>query len=327
MRLQSFFYELQQLLGVSANTTSHNEKIISAVGGGLGIAGIMWVMHFLVQAQLLTMQSSIMIIASMGASAVLLFAVPHGALSQPWAVIGGHLISAVLAITSVKYLGHGPWVAAFAVGGSIGVMYYLRCIHPPGGATALTVVVGGADIDALGYQFLWLPLGINILVIMAIAIIFNGFFNWRRYPVHLAHKLKRAVGAPSNEREHELTQEDFAAAMQELDSYVDITPDGLTDLLELAKKHAEKNITHPQSIIAGRIYSNGKLGRLWSIRQVVDASPQNTHASKDRVIYKVLAGDGGYETHMCLRSEFHKWARFEVEKHNQQWVKVEEQKA
>ncbi|MEI8648548.1 HPP family protein [Paraglaciecola sp. Hal342] len=147
------------------------------MGGGLGIAGIMWVMHFLVQAQLLTMQSSIMIIASMGASAVLLFAVPHGALSQPWAVIGGHLISAVLAITSVKYLGHGPWVAAFAVGGSIGVMYYLRCIHPPGGATALTVVVGGADIDALGYQFLWLPLGINILVIMAIAIIFNGFLT------------------------------------------------------------------------------------------------------------------------------------------------------
>ena len=63
MRLQSFFYELQQLLGVSANTTSHNEKIISAVGGGLGIAGIMWVMHFLVQAQLLTMQSSIMTVS------------------------------------------------------------------------------------------------------------------------------------------------------------------------------------------------------------------------------------------------------------------------
>ncbi|WP_232283220.1 HPP family protein [Paraglaciecola sp. T6c] len=281
-------------------------------------------MHFVVQAQLLTMHSSIMIIASMGASAVLLFAVPHGALSQPWAVIGGHLISAVLAITSVKFLGHGSWVAAFAVGGAIGAMYYLRCIHPPGGATALTIVVGGADINALGYDFLWLPLGLNLIVIMLITLAFNGLFDWRRYPVHLSHKLKRGASTPSAEREHELTQEDFAAAMQELDSYVDITPDGLTDLLELAKKHAEKNTTHPSRIIAGRIYSNGKLGRLWSIRQVVDAAPANTHASKDKVIYKVLAGDGGYETHMCLRREFHTWARFEVEKHNQQWVKVEE---
>ena len=325
MRLHSIFLELKQLLGISANTTSHNEKIISALGGALGIAGIMWVMHFVVQAQLLTMHSSIMIIASMGASAVLLCSLCHmGRLSQPWAVIGGHLISAVLAITCVKYLGHGPWVAAVAVGGAIGVMYYLRCIHPPGGATALTIVVGGADINALGYEFLWLPLGLNLVVIMLITLAFNGLFNWRRYPVHLSHKLKRTASTPSGEREHELTQEDFAAAMQELDSYVDITPDGLTDLLELAKKHAEKNTTHPSSIIAGRIYSNGKLGRLWSIRQVVDAAPTNTHASKDKVIYKVLAGDGGYETHMCLRREFHKWARFEVEKHNQQWVKVEE---
>ena len=324
MKLQATINELKLLFGFSVNTTSHSEKVISAIGGALGIAGIMWVMHMVVQSQILSVNSSVLIIASMGASAVLLFAVPHGALSQPWAVIGGHLISAVLGITCVKLLGHGPWVAAFAVGIAIGAMYYLRCIHPPGGATALTIVIGGADIDALGYEFLWMPLALNILVIMTVTSCFNWFFGWRRYPVHLAHKLKKPVSPQSSDRQYDLTQEDFAAAMQELDSYVDITPDGLTDLLELAKKHAEKNITHPAQIIAGRIYSNGKLGRLWSIRQVVDAAPVNTHSSKDKVIYKVLAGDGGYETHMCLRKEFHNWARFEVEKHNQQWVKVED---
>ncbi|WP_240919990.1 HPP family protein [Paraglaciecola sp. 20A4] len=324
MKLRATFHEFKQLFGFSVNTTSHNEKLISALGGALGIAGIMWAMHVLVQTQVLTANSSVLIIASMGATAVLLFAVPHGALSQPWAVIGGHFISAILGITCVKLLGNGPWVAALAVGGAIGAMYYLRCVHPPGGATALTIVIGGADINALGYQFLLIPLAINILVIMTITVVFNWCFGWRRYPVHLAHKLKKPMSPQSSEREHELTQEDFAAAMQELDSYVDITPDGLTDLLELAKKHAEKNITHPAKIVAGHIYSNGKLGKLWSIRQVVDAAPVNTPKSKDKVIYKVLAGDGGYETHMCLRSEFHNWARFEVEKHNQQWVKVEE---
>ena len=325
MNLRAIVSELKLLIGFSANTTSHNEKIISALGGFFGIAGIMWVMQICVQAQLVSINTSLLIIASMGASAVLLFAVPHGALSQPWALIGGHLISAVIGVTCVKVLGHGPWVAALAVGSAIGVMYYLRCIHPPGGATALTIVIGGSDIDALGYSFLLLPLLPNILVILIITLIFNWFFTWRRYPVHLAHKLKKPMSPQSSEREHELTQEDFAAAMQELDSYVDITPDGLTDLLELAKMHAEKNTTHPDKIIAGRIYSNGKLGKLWSIRQVVDAAPLNTPTSKDKVIYKVLAGDGGYETHMCLRKEFHNWARFEVKKYNQQWVKVDEQ--
>jgi hypothetical protein len=121
-----------------------------------------------------------------------------------------------------------------------------------------------------------------------------------------------------------LTHEDFAAAIQELDSYVDITHEGLADLLELARQHAEKNITHPSEIIAGHIYSNGKIGSLWSIRQVVDASPVNSPSHRDKVIYKVLAGDGGFETNVCLSSEFHQWARFEVTKHQQQWIKVEE---
>jgi CBS domain-containing membrane protein len=113
--------------------------------------------------------------------------------------------------------------------------------------------------------------------------------------------------------------------MQELDSYIDITPDSLTDLLERAKEQAEKKTTHPAKIVAGGIYSNGKIAQLWSIRQVVDAAPVNTPMSKDKVIYKVLAGDGGFETHMCLRSDFHHWARFEVAKCNQQWLKVEKQ--
>jgi CBS-domain-containing membrane protein len=190
MKIRAILYEFKLFFGISANTTSHNEKIISALGGASGIAGIMWTVNILVQFQILSVNSSILIIASMGASAVLLFAVPHGALSQPWALIGGHLISATLGVTCVKLLGHGPWVAALAVGVAIGAMYYLRCIHPPGGATALTIVIGGADIDALGYEFLLLPLTLNILVI---TLLFNGCFGWRRYPVHLAHKLKKRL--------------------------------------------------------------------------------------------------------------------------------------
>jgi len=323
MTLKHLVNELLLLIGFTANSTSHIEKIISAFGGLISIAGIIWLTNMLIEAGTLDSSSGVLVIASMGASAVLLFAVPHGALSQPWAVAGGHLISGVIGITCFKFFGNTFVVAGLAVGIAIGAMYYLRCIHPPGGATALTVVVGGSVITDLGYQYLLVPIAVNLLAILLVSVVYNALFTWRRYPAHLAHKLKKTVTTKPKDRQFELTHEDFAAAMQELDSYVDITPEGLADLLELAKQHAEKNITHPSEIIAGHMYSNGKIGSLWSIRQVVDASPISSPSHQDKVIYKVLAGDGGYETNICLRSEFHQWARFEVTKHQQQWIKVE----
>tara|TARA_R110000868_G_scaffold174705_3_gene411558 strand:+ start:1721 stop:2701 length:981 start_codon:yes stop_codon:yes gene_type:complete len=323
MNLKHVLNELRLLVGYTVNSTSHAEKIISALGGFLGIACVFWLTHLVIAAGLLDQSGGVLVIASMGASAVLLFAVPHGALSQPWAVAGGHLISGVIGITCFKLFGNTFVIAGLAVGLAIGAMYYLRCIHPPGGATALTVVMGGSAINELGYQYLLVPVAINVVVILLVSLVFNAFFAWRRYPAHLGHKFKKPIAVKPSDRQFELTHEDFAAAMQELDSYVDITPEGLSDLLELAKQHAEKNITHPSEIIAGHIYSNGKLGSLWSIRQIVDASPTDSQPHRDKVIYKVLAGDGGYETGICLRSEFHQWARFEVTKQNQQWLKVE----
>ncbi|WP_340677515.1 HPP family protein [Paraglaciecola sp.] len=323
MKLKYFFNELRLLIGYTVNSTSHAEKLISALGGFLGIAGVFWLTSSVVSAGILDQASGILAIASMGASAVLLFAVPHGALSQPWAVAGGHLISGFIGISCFSLFGNTFVIAGLAVGLAIGAMYYLRCIHPPGGATALTVVMGGSTITELGYHYLFVPVAVNVAVILFVSVAFNAFFAWRRYPAHLGHKFKKPIAVKPSDRQFELTHEDFAAAMQELDSYVDITPEGLSDLLELAKQHAEKNITHPTEIIAGRIYSNGKLGSLWSIRQIVDASPTDSQPHRDKVIYKVLAGDGGYETGICLRSEFHHWARFEVLKKNQQWLKVE----
>ena len=84
-----------------------------------------------------------------------------------------------------------------------------------------------------------MPVLVNVAAILAMAIAFNALFPWRRYPAHL-HK-RRVTGAATRpaQRQFELTQEDFAAAMEELNSYVDITSENLTELLELAKQDAE----------------------------------------------------------------------------------------
>jgi CBS-domain-containing membrane protein len=44
------------------------------------------------------------ILPFMGASTVLLFAVPHGQLSTPWAFLAGNLLSAVVGVTCSKYI-------------------------------------------------------------------------------------------------------------------------------------------------------------------------------------------------------------------------------
>lgn len=289
----------------------------------MGIIAVYWVTRWAFPHEFLSNPASIMMVSSMGASAVLLFAVPHGGLSQPWAVFGGQLVSAFVGVSCQKLFPGDLWTPALAVGLAVGVMHYLRCIHPPGGATSLAAVIGGADIHALGYHYLVIPVLINVIAILAMAIIFNAFFAWRRYPAHLHKRVKGAKQVQPAERQFELTQEDFAAAMEQLNSYVDVTAESLTELLELAKQHAEKNVTHPDEIVPGRFYSNGKLGKLWSVRQVLDDSDEDVIPEKDKVIYKVLAGDGAYQTGICLRSEFRQWARFEVQPQGKgRWVKV-----
>ncbi|WP_406827945.1 HPP family protein [Microbulbifer sp. ARAS458-1] len=317
MRLIS---ELRAYLGIEKNNTSHREKLISALGAALAILGVFWVTQRALSAGVIDISTSYFIIASMGASAVLLFAVPHGALSQPWPLVGGHLVSALVGVLCHRWIGVELLAAAMAVGVAVAAMYYLRCIHPPGGATALTAVTGGEAVYQLGFDFLLVPILTNALLILAVAVAFNSLFHWRRYPVHLGRRRKSPVTAEPESRETEITQEDFAAAIQEQDSYVDITAEGLTELLELAKQHAERNVVHPQEIVGGRCYSNGKLGKLWSVRQVVDES-QEPPPTKDRVIYKVLAGEGAYDTGICLREEFRQWARFEVQLKGGHWVK------
>ncbi|HCB31918.1 MAG TPA: HPP domain-containing protein, partial [Deltaproteobacteria bacterium] len=114
---------------------SNHEKIISALGGFIGIYSIIYISTLFVGAE-----EMVYIVTSMGASAVLLFAVPHSALGQLWNVIGGHLISAAIGVACYQWLPSNGIAAGASVGLAIGAMYYTRCIHPPGGATALAAV-------------------------------------------------------------------------------------------------------------------------------------------------------------------------------------------
>jgi len=228
--------KLIEFLGVSQQNTSHKEKLLSFLGGFLGIYAIYFVTN-----QFLGVAEAVYIIPSMGATAVLLFAAPHVPFSQPWNVFGGHIISAIIGVACFQMIKDIHIAAAASVGISIGVMYYTRCIHPPGGATALAAVIGSSQIHDLGYMYVITPVLINTLTILAVAIIFNAFFSWRHYPPTLSFlkdKTKMDVEIPSvlGSPYPPINHEDFVYALSQVDSLVDIDEETLIKIYELATK-------------------------------------------------------------------------------------------
>lgn len=121
-----------------------------------------------------------LLVASMGASAVLVFCVPEGPLSAPWAVLGGQVSSAFVGVSCSLLLGDTTLAAALSVGVAIFVMQLLRCVHPPGGATALAAVVGGTGTQ-MGYVYVAAPVLINVLTMLAVASLFH--LPKKRYPL------------------------------------------------------------------------------------------------------------------------------------------------
>ena len=121
------------------------------------------------------------LIAPMGASAVLLFAVPASPLAQPWSIIGGNLVAAIVGVTAAAAIPNPVLAAAVAEGCAIALMMLLRCVHPPSGAVALTAVLGGPAIVRLGYGFVLWPVIANSLLLLLSALAFNNLTG-RRYP-------------------------------------------------------------------------------------------------------------------------------------------------
>nr|WP_259677544.1 HPP family protein [Klebsiella pneumoniae] len=101
----------------------------------------------------------------MGASAVLLFGVPSSPLAQPWSIVGGNVLSALIGVTVGMLVPDAALACGLAAALAIAGMYFLRCLHPPGGAVALTAILGGAGVHSEGYHFVLTPVLLNSLML------------------------------------------------------------------------------------------------------------------------------------------------------------------
>lgn len=184
------------------------ERARVVLGATLGIALTAWISH------LLCGSLQPWLVAPMGASAVLVFCVPNSPLAQPWSVLGGNTVSALVGVACVHAIAQPEMAAAVAVGGAIAAMLALRCLHPPGGASALLMVLSGVGNPVFALQ----PVFLNSLLLVLAGIAYNHATR-RPYP-HVP-----APAAPEAEL-------DLDAVLARYNQVLDIGRDELRALIE-----------------------------------------------------------------------------------------------
>lgn len=167
------------------------------------------------------------LVAPIGASAVIVFAAAASPFAHPWAVVGGNTFSALAGIACVQAFGQAPWVAAPAVGLAIAAMLSLRCLHPPGGACALLVALGGVDDP----QFALHPVLLNSLLLVLAA---TAYHRLTRLPPGDAPPPTPVEAS----RQRSFTDGDLDAVLSRRGQPPDLSLEELHELLEQARRQA-----------------------------------------------------------------------------------------
>lgn len=207
-------------------------RILIAAFIGISIAGF-------VSSWLAPSEALPFLIPPLGASAVLAFGVPASPLAQPWSVIGGNVVSALVGVTVAMIVPDIVIAAALAVACAILAMILLRCLHPPGGAVALTAVLGPPAVHAAGYGFALVPTGLNSLLLVLAALACNNLTG-HRYP-HAAPVSKPAdhkTQDPPPSLRTGMLPSDLAAALAQYEDILDVDPEDLAAILHQVRLKA-----------------------------------------------------------------------------------------
>ncbi len=191
------------------------------------IVSFLCIITIVISSNYFMVAQSPVLLASMGASLVILLFAPNSPFASYWSFFSGHLASAFIGITCAMYITPFSLASALAISGSILTMLLFRCLHPPGAATALVPVISH---HSLGYSFLLIPVLHNVLVILIMVTILNRYF--------LKNKPKRPLSAqPAN-----LSQQDVQNALIDENEFIDVNIEKLHELLLNAEQQKLKRL-------------------------------------------------------------------------------------
>lgn len=213
------------------------------------------------------------LLGPLAASAVLLFGVHSGALSQPWPLLGSYACAMAVGLGLHHWIGPGLLVAVAALVLVILLMCLLRCLHPPGAALAVSLALADPSLAAMGVQVVE-PVLVNALCLLLVAVLYNRATGVR-YPKVVAPRkdLHHTRDQPVAERVG-IRSDDLDLALDEVGAFVDVTRDDLERIILATERHAVQRSLG--GITAAQVMS----------RDVQAASPETTLAQA----WKLLSG-------------------------------------
>jgi CBS domain-containing membrane protein len=225
------------------------ERLHAGVGGLLGLL----VTAFAMRACVGSFDHVPLLIAPLGASTVLVFGVPASPLAQPYSVVVGNTVAALVGVTVARFVPDAFVAGALAVSVTIACTSWLGCLHPPAGAVALTAVIGGPVITSQGYRFALVPVALSSLLLVAVGVAFNNLAR-RRYPhvPELPTSPHRTADAPPEFRVG-FAPEDIDAALARLGTPLDVEREDLLALFRHVEQEAHRRL-HAE-ITCGQIMS------------------------------------------------------------------------
>lgn len=184
------------------------------------------------------------LVAPIGASAVLVFALPASPLAQPWPVFGGDVLSAAVGLLAGALI-DPPWLAAgVGAGGAIAVMSMARCLHPPGGACALLCALG-AGSEGWGASFLLFPLAFNVAALLAAGWLYNNLTGhaWPHRPAPApVTPVVPATALPPGAWAGSYERADLDAVLEEWDEVLDVSRRDLDALFRAVERRVQRRL-------------------------------------------------------------------------------------
>ncbi len=213
-----------------------DEKFRSGLAALTGILLLGAALHFLPQPGY-----PLVMLGSMAAAAVLLYAAPHSPMAQPWPLLCGNLISALVGWACGLLIPDPVWAGALAVGLSVFAMHLAHCLHPPGAATAILMVLNGTQFHQQGGKWMAVTVLANVLLSLLLAIAINGLMPGRRYPA------RRTPGAAPNQSliGCNIKREDIEWALTQMDSVIDVSEEDLVEIYQMAASRARGKKQRP----------------------------------------------------------------------------------
>lgn len=169
------------------------------------------------------------LVASMGASAVLVFVLPASPLAQPWPVFGSHLVAGAIGVAMHALLGATSLSAGISVGLAIAAMSLLRCLHPPAGGTVLLTALSSPAVEAAGIGFLVLPLALNVVALLGVGVV------WNRLTGH-SYPHRSPPQPPQPDWVGHIEDADLDAVLAEWDEVLDVSRADLSALVHAVEE-------------------------------------------------------------------------------------------